>query len=273
MRSQTQPVLRSSVVRAPVARRVFQPAPGFRVPGWLRALLLVLLALLLAALALKAWHEAQQPQSLSQSSLAGARTVGGPVCIEEAVDVSGSMSGFRSERESAERELFAFAHRELAPDDRFSSAFFAGSGALAVPSTPISQLNDPPTVPTAIDPAGTRLAPAVEALVQARGDNDGCAARALIVITDGALGDAPDALAQTLTAANYTRMFAVIPSATGWSRPSALPDSFIVYHFHNGGWLGRAVSMVTDAEPLDVVFGNILGTLTGQHLVRDGGSA
>jgi hypothetical protein len=255
-----------------VARRVYQPAPGFRFPGWLRTLLLVLLPLLLALLAFKAWHEAQRPQSLSQSTLAGARTVGGPVCIEEAVDVSGSMSVFSSERESAERELFAFAHRELAPDDRFSSAFFAGSGALAVPSTPISELNDPPTVPPDIDPAGTRLAPAVSALVQARSADDGCAARALIVITDGALGDAPDTLARTLTAANYTRLFAVIPSATGWSRPSALPDSFIVYHFHNGGWMDRAVSVFTGAEPLDVVFGNILGTLTGQHLVRNSGS-
>jgi hypothetical protein len=268
----SQTLRRSSIARAPVSRHVYRPAGPLRIPRWLRNLLLGLLVLLLIALALLALRQHGRPQSLAGSSLAGPRKVNGAACIEEAVDVSGSMTAFRSEREAAERELFTFARRALAPSDQFSSAFFSETAALALAPTSMSALSTPPAVPSGLQPAGTELIPAVEQLAAARTADERCAIRALVVITDGELGDDPPALERALTSAAYSRAFAVIPSATGWSRPAALPDSIEAYHFRDGGWLGRVVGVFTGAEPLDVVLGEILGSLTGQTLVRTGGS-
>jgi hypothetical protein len=133
------------------------------------------------------------------------------------------------------------------------------------------------SAPAGIDPGtldgGTLLAPAVAALVAARAADPGeCAARALVMITDGVIGDDPAVLDAVLTKANYTRMYAVIPSGpTGADRAGlrgGLLDSVIVHGFHDGGASGRAASILGDAKPLDVVFGEILGGLTGQRLSR-----
>jgi hypothetical protein len=237
-------------------------------PGWLRALLIALLVLLLVLLLLAAWDRANQPQSLAESTLAGPRSVTGAVCIEEAVDVSGSMAAFRAQRESAERALFGFAHRELAPYDQFSTAFFADTARLALAPTALSSLDAPPAVPPGLASGGTTLAPAVTQLVEARPAGDGCAVHALIVITDGLLNDSARVLDAALAEGSYARVFAVIPSATGWGRPGGLPPSFEVYHFHGDGWTGFVVGALSDAKPLDVVFGEILGSLTGQTLVQ-----
>ena len=265
-------MLRSTIVRAPITRSVFRPAQPRRFPPGLRRVLLwLLLAALLVALVLVAWDRANNPQSLAESALAGPRKVNGAVCVEEAVDISGSMGAFREQREAAERALFTFAQRELHPDDRFSAAFFAGSAGLGLPPTPMSALASAPSVPPGIAFDGTRLAPAVRTLVQARPADDGCAARALIVITDGEIFDNPQALSDALTSAGYTRVFAVIPTAAGFSRPDALPESIDVLHFHGGGLWGEVVSLFSDAQPLDVVFGEVLAEVTGQQLVQNRG--
>lgn len=257
------PVRRSSIVRAPLNRRLYRPRTPWRLPSWLRNLLLGLAGLAALLGAFVACDESEVPSSLAESSLEGSRRVTGGVCIEEAVDVSGSMNSFRSARESAERELFTFARRELAPGDRFSSAFFAGSGSLALAPTSMSALDSPPAVPTGLYTTGTHLAPAVRELVDARPADGDCAVRALIVITDGEITDSPPDLTATLAAANYTRVFAVVPVATG---RTDLPESVEVFHFHESGWFGRVAGFFTDAEPLDVVFGEILASLTGQEL-------
>jgi hypothetical protein len=237
---------------------------------WLGRLLLALLLVLLLLAALVACDESSKPASLSEATLVDPRLVTGPVCLEEAVDLSGSMNAYVAQRERAERELFAFGRRVLDDGDLLSVAFFAESAALALPPSPIKNLAAPPGVPVGLG-SGTSLAPAIDALVAGRSAAV-CATRALVVITDGVLGDDPAILRSALGSGRYARMFAVVPAASGWGRPGPLNgevlDSIVVYHFHEGGWGGRAASVIGDAKPLDVVFGEIIGSLTGQRLVR-----
>jgi hypothetical protein len=219
-----------------------------------------------------ACREQEKPASLATSTLDGPRRVAGPVCLEEAIDASGSMTEYIPQRERAERELFAFARRALAPDDRVSEVYFAGSAALTLPPTPLASLTGPPP------PAGgladsTLLTPAIATLVAARtlGPDD-CAARALVMITDGLIGDEQQVIQEVLARARYTRMYAVVPAGVaggdrGYLRGGLL-DSVTVYAFHSGGFSGRAASILGDAKPLDVIFGEILGDLTGQRLAR-----
>jgi hypothetical protein len=274
MTIQTPSIRRSAIDRIPLHRRVVAPSPRRQLPRWARSLLLALLVLLLLAVGLVSCREHEKPASLDTSTLAGPRLVTGPICIEEAVDVSGSMDSFRAEREQAERALFDFARRELTKDDLFSAAFFAGSGKIALPPSSLATITAAPGVPDGIDHAGTNLAPAVDALVGARPAGPPgrtCAVRALVVITDGLIMDSRAAGA-SLSKGMYTRVFAVIPSATGWSRPSELTgpvlDSVTVYHFRDSGVAGRAASIFAGALPLDVVLGTIIGSLTGQELAQ-----
>jgi hypothetical protein len=241
-------------------------------PPWLRRLLLGLLVLLLLLLALVACREERKPESLSRSTLTGARLTTGPICLEEAVDVSGSMTQYATERQRAERELFAFAKRVLQPTDRFSQAFFAGSAMVALPPTSLQSLATPASGSGALDD-GTLLAPAVVSLVAARGaDSGSCAARALVLISDGEIFDEQDVIGAVLQMANYTRIYAVAPAgAVGAGRGNlhgGLLDSITVYGFHEGGAVGRVASVLGDARPLDVIFGDILADLTGQHLTK-----
>jgi hypothetical protein len=212
---------------------------------------------------------------LEHSILTGARLASGPICIEQAVDVSGSMTEFRSQREQAEKDLFSFAKRTLTATDLYSEAFFAKSGVVALRPSPLTAIAGPPGEPNGIDMSDTQLTPAVNALVAARPSTRGgsqCAARALVVITDGVIGDDQATLAAALFKGGYTRVFAVIPIETGWGRPGQLRggvlDSISVQHFAAPGITGRAASIVADARPLDVVFGEIIGSLTGQSLSR-----
>jgi hypothetical protein len=271
----TQPVQvvrRPTRDRIPLVRRPFTPQPRWRMPRWVRRLLRWLLVLLLILVALASCRESRKPSSLTGSTLAGPRLITGPICIEEAVDVSGSMTAFTAQRERAERALFDFARRELSKEDLFAEAFFAGSAKLALPPSSSDRLAVTPSVPDGIDYTGTNLAPAVDALAAARSRLQGrCAARALVIITDGLIFD-PDAAAAALRNAVYTRVFAVIPAATGWRRPGPLRggplDAVSVYHFGESGLSGRAASVFAGSKPLDVVFGDIVGSLTGQKLVK-----
>jgi hypothetical protein len=271
----SSPSIRSSpFTRTSLARSLFDQPTRRPFPRWLRRLLLVLLALLLLLIALVACNENEKPLSLATSTLDGPRLTTGPICIEEAVDVSGSMTAYTAQRERAEGELFTFARRELEKHDMLSETFFAGSAVLALPPTSLASLGGPPPV-TGDFEDGTLLAPAVAALMAARPTNPtACAARALVVITDGEIYDDQQTLNAVLTKANYTRMYAVVPAGiTGVGRGQlrgGLLDSVTVYGFHDGGTSGRAASVFGDAKPLDVVFGEILGGLTGQHLNKAG---
>jgi hypothetical protein len=160
----------------------------------------------------------------------------------------------------------------LKPDDLLSEAFFAGTAVAVRPPTGLAMIGQPSPVPGGLTD-GTLLAPAVDALVAARaGRPDTCAARALVMITDGEIFDDVQPLSDTLAKANYTRMYAVVPAGTtGVDRGSltgGLLDSVTVFGFQDGGLAGRAASILGDAKPLDVVFGEILGGLTGQRLVK-----
>lgn len=267
-------VRRPAIGRIPVGRRAFAPPPRSKMPRWARRLLLLLPLLLLLAAAIGFGRESRQPPSLATSTLTGARQVVGPICIEEAVDVSGSLQAYAAQRDKAEDEMFAFARRSLHKNDLFSEAFFAAQGKLALAPTPLSKLSVPPAEPAGISPDSTHLTPAVKALIAARSARPGgdrCASRALVVITDGLIYD-PGPLAAALRQGDYTRIFAVIPSATGWGRPSELTggirNAIIVYHFTSPGFAGRAAAFLVGARPLDVVFGDIISSLTGQKLSR-----
>jgi hypothetical protein len=268
----TSPIRHAVWTRIPMYRRIYQPAPRRSLPVWLRRLLWALLLLLLLLIALVACDENEKPTGLDDSTLAGPRRTTGPVCVEEAVDVSGSMVAYTAQREYAERELFAFARRELWPDDMFSAAFFSSTAAVALAPSPVTQLASAPVVPADLVGGGTLLTPAVEGLVAARPADAPCAARALVVITDGLLGDDPAVLSAALDSGHYTRVYAVIPADSGWGRPAPLTgpglERIVVHRFHDGGWSGRMASVLADAKPLDVVFGHIFADLTGQQLVK-----
>lgn len=233
-------------------------------------LLPLILLPLLAALGFLLWQG--QPANLAQARLAGPRLVTGPICVEQAVDVSGSLAAYAAQRDQAEDEMFGFARRELHRDDLFSESFFAASGKLALAPTPLARLSAPPAEPPGISPDRTYLTPAVKALIDARLAGERCASRALVVITDGLIDD-PGQLAAILPRGDYTRVFAVIPSAIGSGRPAPLTgggrDAITVYHFTTStGLAAQMAAVFHQAQPLDVVLGEIIGTLTGQRLAR-----
>jgi len=268
-------IRRPAIERVPAYRQPVTSSTRRPRPRWLRALLWGLPLILLLAVLAGLVHTATQPPSLAQAKLAGTRMVTGPICLEEAVDVSGSLVAYARQRDQGEDEMFSFARRELRPDDLFSEAFFAGTGKLALAPTPMAKLSAPPAQPPGIGPDGTYLSPAVRALIGARsagGAADRCASRALVVITDGLIDDSGP-LATVLSQGHYTRVFAVIPAATGSGRPAQISggtrNAITVYHFTtSSGLAARAANLVDGAQPLDVVFGRIISSLTGQRLVH-----
>lgn len=266
------PVRKTVIGREDVSREPFTPKKRWTMPRWLRRLIVVLLALfILPALLGALLEETQKPTGLATSVLAGPRQATGPVCIEEAVDLSSSMTAFVPARERAETELFSFARRELQGSDLISTAHFAGSAYLALPPTSMDTLATPPGVSGGLE-GGTALAPAVDALINARiAASDSCAFRALVVITDGLISDS-DATAAALSRGGYARVYAVIPAGAGWNRPWPLEGALggvSVLRFHDSDSAGRVASLLVDAQPLDVVYGEIVGSLTGQRLEQN----
>lgn len=187
------------------------------------------------------------------------------------MDLSASMTTFTPQRERAEAELFTFARRELQPYDLISTVHFAGSAEIALTPTSMDTLTaTPPAIGGLAD--GTALTPAVDALVASRtAASDACAFRALVVITDGIISDS-DATAAALARGGYARVYAVIPAGAGWGRPEPLDGALAgitVHRFHDSDTGGRIASFFVDAKPLDVVLGDIVGSLTGQHLEQN----
>ncbi len=266
-----QPIRQEAVGRIPAGRGPFTPKGRRKMPRWVRALLIsILLQLLLLAL-LAGWDESKKPTSLAGSYLAGARQVPGPVCVDEAVDVSGSMVQYTAQRNRAERALAEFSRRELKADDVFAETAFAKSARTVVHPVAIGKLTDPPGVPAGLDPDDTRLAPAVRDLIKNRTQSP-CAARSLVIITDGQISD-PSEVVTALRSGYYTRVCAVIPWASGWESRWGSPNPLesqvpgvAVYRFTDGGATGHLASMLVDAKPLDIVYGDIVASLTGQQL-------
>jgi hypothetical protein len=263
-------IRRSAISRFPVGRRALSPYP--RGGRWRSLLPLLLLGLLPLIAALAYLSGLGGPSSLPRSTLAGSRLVTGPICVEEAVDVSGSLTDYAAPRDQAEIELFEFARRTLRRDDLFSESFFAASGRLALAPAPLAAISAPPAQPSGLDPDHTYIAPAVQALITARPAGERCAVRALVMITDGLIED-PGPLAAALTQGGYTRVFAVVPVATGTGRPAPLSggalNAITVYHFTTSSGPAAWLSGVfRQAQPLDVVLGDVISVLTGQRLVR-----
>ncbi|MEU7934835.1 vWA domain-containing protein [Micromonospora echinofusca] len=249
--------------RAVAHRAVLDDAPAAARPSrWARLarpLLVTLLALaLLGALGLQLHSLLGPPATLDRAVLEGDRKVTGPVCIDEAQDVSGSMEQYTALRERAVAQLFEFAKRELRPEDQLAEAVFSGAAGLTLPPTrlhTLSPLRRPPPTPA----NGTMMAPAVRVLTAAdRGATGDCAARALVVITDGELHDEPDELRTALRDAAYTRVYAVVPGWIG-SRPAI---------FHGDVLGGTTVRRFHDAERLGVIFGEVFAELTGERLAQ-----
>ncbi|MFY1637655.1 hypothetical protein ACN27F_31015 [Solwaraspora sp. WMMB335] len=122
--------------RSPLSHAPRQPPPGRRMSRWSLRLRLLLapLAPIASLAALIACAEHDKPRSLATSVLAGPRRVTGPVYLDEAVDVPGSMTTHTTQREQAERKPLGFARRGLGDRD--------------LPSTVL--LDDPATLDAAL---------------------------------------------------------------------------------------------------------------------------
>ena len=273
------PVRKTVIGREDVSRQPFTPRRRWATPRWIRRVISGLLVLFILPWLLGALvEETQKPASLATSTLIGPRLATGSICIEEAVDLSASMTAYTPQRERAEAELFDFARRELASNDVMSTVHFAGSAQVALAPTQMDTLTSTPA-PAGGLADGTLLAPAVDTLVNARtGAASGCVLRALVVITDGEIFD-PQETAAALARGGYARVFAVIPVGVGWGpidpewgRPQPLRgplEGVTVHRFHDSGPGGRVSSFVVGSQPLDVVFGEIVGSLTGQRLEQN----
>lgn len=193
------------------------------------------------------------PSSLAAATLGGRRTVTGPVCIDQAQDVSGSMKPYATQRDEAVAQLLSFATRELRGDDLLAEAVFAGSSEVTLPPTSLH------TVGTARRPVtvlgnGSLLAPAVDALSAT--PHGSCAATALVAVTDGRIFDDPAVLGAKLTAARYSRVYLMIPGLH-WTQTgdaiSELPPNVTVRYFRG-------------PDELAVAFGEVAAALTGERL-------
>lgn len=197
------------------------------------------------------------PATLAAASLDGRRTVKGPVCIDQANDVSGSMDRYAAERDAAVDQMLRFANRELRPDDMFAEAVFAGSGQVTLPPTSLHAVGHERRPVAGLDP-GTRLAPAIDALsAGATGSTRPCASKALVVVTDGLLFDEPGVLEQRLGTAGYSRAYLMVPGVP-WQQggepiSTTLPRSITVRYF-------------TGPDELGVAFGEVAAALTGERL-------
>ncbi|MEV0663682.1 vWA domain-containing protein [Actinomadura luteofluorescens] len=242
-------------------RDVLRPAPRYerrrRALGLLAAMLCA--ALLLVCLLL--WSDDDDPKDLHSSTLAGVRRTHGPVCLDLAVDYSGSMRSKAATRDAALAELQSFIQRNLRPEDVLASVAFTDSALLTLPPTQKSRLTGsavssggPP------DGSGTELEPALESLQRAyRQSRIECAAHALIVVTDVELADPPSALAARFTEMRLQRVYWAIPGRGDGSSPGIAGAPALRSVIARG---------FKDARGLSLLYGRALALLTGQRLVK-----
>ncbi|GAA3738105.1 vWA domain-containing protein [Salinactinospora qingdaonensis] len=247
----------------PVADAPPGPKPGTRRP-WRRAagFLLPLALALLLLLPLLDWYDSQET-GLDGHQLVGPRLAQGPVCLDVAADMSGSMRDHVQAREAAMRQLQTFAGRNLRPGDVFTVAEFAEEAGIAVAPTPITELAAGRTT-GAYAAGNTLLLPALAELRDAHaGSGLPCAAETLIVITDAELKDPIAELAARFADSDYLRVYWAVPDP-GWRLPWQQPgvsddpalESVTVWEF-------------ADADDLSRHYGHAIAQLTGQELHRN----
>lgn len=230
-----------------------------RPPRWardFRPLLPVLLLLAVAAVGWGAWG-ASVPSSLDQTTLGGQRLLTGRACIAIAADLSGSMSDFAVQRQQATEILVPWLRRNLRGDDQVAMVAFTDQGELLMPATAVAEL--PPIAP--VEPAlpgqSTEAVPALD-LLDVTLDDEGCSATALLMISDGLLGDRPSDLAGALSRAGITRTYLINPNGSG--RPAELSDPRLS---------GIRVVALGDADQQALTYGRAVADLTGQELRRE----
>ena len=220
----------------------------------------VLVLLLAAALLLLAARPAHTstPTSLQEARLVGVR---GPGCIRLVLlaDVSGSMAQYTAARTTALGEVLAWVPGNLRPDDELAVIDWAAQPAAAMPVTTVAAITGGPArldQPT-VDPGSTNLTPAVELV----GAQPASRCRTLAaVLSDGLISDPdPAAMLNTLKQAHVDQVQLLrpspdLPTPTTWRHtlPYAPSTAF------NG-------NSPTDTA---LTFGQLLATLTGQHLTR-----
>ena len=214
---------------------------------------LLLTALLLGSLLWFMWP-ADQPNSLSESRLAGDR---GPGCLRVilANDISGSMSKFSAPREDSLQQLLTWAPSNLRADDELAVLDF--SGHAIVTRAPRSIGSGPgPRLPSE-QFSGTSLS---ELLRTVGGLPATPCTSALVMLSDGVVTDLPDNPAtarKQLVAAGLATATLLVPGHDieidpDWSAiyPYSKPIRF------NG----------SDSNSTGLAIGRTLGKLTGQRL-------
>ncbi|GAA0895842.1 VWA domain-containing protein [Virgisporangium aurantiacum] len=221
--------------------------------GWWLLLPALLIAVTPAIVHAARDATADPPTSLAAATLTGKRTVSGPVCIDQAQDVSGSMKRYAAQRDEAVAQLLSFATRELRGDDLLAEAVFAGTSEVTLPPTSLHTVGAARRPAAAIED-GSLLSPAVDALSAT--PHGSCAAKALVAVTDGQIFDDPAELGAKLKGARYSRVYLMIPGVH-WTQSgdaiSELPPNVTVRYFRGPDELG-------------VAFGEVAAALTGERL-------
>jgi hypothetical protein len=194
------------------------------------------------------------PASLDAARIAGARRARGPVSLEVAVDLSGSMIGYARSRTAALRALAGFARREMAAGDLLTSVAFASSAAVLVPPVDVRALREVTDRPKGDVGGGTLLEPAIHLLNKLRrqrpAEPEACG---LMVITDVGLGDDPRHLRPVLHQAGYQHIHLVVPESAGGMDHRHWFHHATVHHFET-------------ADQLGLIYGAVFAGLTGQRL-------
>jgi hypothetical protein len=196
------------------------------------------------------------PPNLAAARIGGERTARGPVSLEVAVDLSGSMYRYSDLRTAALRALAGFARREMAAGDLLTSVAFADRAAILVPPVDVRKLGRVTDRPSRDVGGGTWLSPAIRLLMELRAR--GCVepySRALMVITDVALQDDGRTLGRLLHQAAYQHVHLVVPEPEGVLVPP-------------GPLRRAAVHRFTDADQLGLIYGAVFAAMTGQRLER-----
>jgi hypothetical protein len=190
---------------------------------------------------------------LADARLEGART-GGPVRLDVAVDLSGSMAGYSAVRQEALAELITFAKTQLAEDDVISVIAFAGEAAPITPPVEVRKLKQTGENPRHSIGGGTNFIPVLQ-LLQRYSAPKGMP-RSMIVITDAYIFDDRRELARQLKRAAYDHIYFVVPQPDPRRIPIAREPWFADVALRN----------LSDAAQLALTYGEVFATLTGQRL-------
>src|SRR5918999_5242772 len=196
------------------------------------------------------------PGSLDAARIAGARRARGPVSLEVAVDLSGSMAGYARLRTAALHALAGFARREMAAGDLLTSVAFASSAAGVGPPVDVRAPRRITDRPKRDVGGGTLLEPAIRLLYELRRRPPAePAACGLMVISDVKLADKPRHLRPILDQGGYRHIHLVVPESAGGPDHRHWFQQGTVHHF-------------ATADQLGLIYGAVFAALTGQRLER-----